>query len=697
MLARLERRLPLLTGGPRDLPARLQTMRDAIAWSYDLLAPAEQRLFRRLAVFVAGFDLEAAESIAAEGNPAEWDRAAPDASLLDGLVSLAAKSLVRPLEASSPTTAGGAAQPRFGMLETIREYGLERLIESDEEGEVRCAHADYFLKLALRAKDAWFGDEQGRWFGRIHTEHDNLRAALRWTISRDDAAATQRLAGALWIFWFVRGHFAEGRGWLDLALALDDRTPLDVRIDATFGAGQLARHQGDVHRARDLAERVLTEPEAACLPAARARALFLLGNTEGDRGDYLREQEVYQRALTLFRDEGDDDWAARTLGKLGAVAWLQGDVEGFEHYSAEKLRLHRVSGNAWGTADALSNLGEVARLRGDLTRALALRREALGLYVAVGNRLGILDTIRGIATVAAASHRPTSAARLFGAEDALRRTDAIVLAADLQDRHASCLATVRAAMGLAAFAAAWDAGATLSQEAAVAEALAFELPLMTSPGSADAAAVERGLTRRELEVLRLLVAGQVKPGDRRGAVHQPAHRPDPRHQHPRQARRRLPHRGRRPTPSATAWSDPRPPLLRPAYDPRSRPRLPDLRIRSPPPARCAPRQRERMMVSTVERAGGPRRANRRRTGMTPNATVSYMAAQAERHLVEAKAARAWIVDEAAKDRAPRSGLLRLPRRLVAMLAVFASMNAEEPPRHRRRYRSPPLSMVDPAR
>ncbi len=253
LLARLERRLPLLTGGPRDLPARLQTMRDAIAWSYDLLAPAEQRLFRRLAVFVGGFDLEAAESIAAEGNPADGTgqhrmRRSSMASLAGG------KESGSPLEASSPTTAGGAARPRFGMLETIREYGLERLIESDEEGEVRCAHADYFLKLALRAKDAWFGDEQGRWFGRIHTEHENLRVALRWTISRDDAAATQRLAGALWIFWFVRGHFAEGRGWLELALALDDRTPLDARIDATFGAGQLARHQGDVDRARDLAD-----------------------------------------------------------------------------------------------------------------------------------------------------------------------------------------------------------------------------------------------------------------------------------------------------------------------------------------------------------------------------------------------------------------------------------------------------------
>jgi non-specific serine/threonine protein kinase len=284
-----------------------------------------------------------------------------------------------------------------------------------------------------------------------------------------------------------------------------------LRIDATFGAGQLARHQGDARRARELAEAVLAEPEAASDPLARALALFLLGNVRGDLGDHAREEELYQEALALFLDHGEDDWAGRTLGKLGAVAQLRGDVAGLERYSEEKLRLHRASGNGWGAADALSNLAEVALLRGDTHRALALRREALDRYVAVGNRLGILDTLRGIATIAAASHQPTLAARLFGAEDALRRVDGVVLAAELQTRHTSCLSAVRTAMGRAAFAAAWDVGAGLSLDLAIAEARALDPPTSPDAEPAEDAVARLGLTRREVEVLALLVSGKSNP------------------------------------------------------------------------------------------------------------------------------------------------------------------------------------------
>jgi predicted ATPase/DNA-binding CsgD family transcriptional regulator len=496
LLVRLERRLPLLTGGARDLPARLQTMRDAIAWSYDLLGPPEQALFRRLAVFVGGFDLDAAESVAGAAER-------PGLCVLEGIASLASKSLIRPLD--------DGETPRFGMLETIREYGLERLAACTEESAVRSAHLAHFLALALQAQDAWFTGDQRRWFDRIDREHDNLRAALRWAIAQRDGASAQRLAGALWIFWFVRGFFAEGRTWLEQALAIDGGTSLTARFDATFGAGQLARHRGDARRALDLAEGVLAEPEIERAPIMRALALFLLGTAAGDVNDHEREQAAYREALGLFLDHGDFDGAARTLGKLAAVAWRSGDIEGFARHSEEKLRLHRLTGSIWGAADALSNLAEVARLRGEPTRALSLRREALGCYTEVGNRLGILETLRGIATIAMVCRQPIVAARLFGAEDALRRTDGVVLAADLQARHVSAVESVRAAIDRNALASAWSAAAALSLEAAVAEALSFA-PSLTLPADApDDATARFGLTDRELEVLRLVVAGKSNP------------------------------------------------------------------------------------------------------------------------------------------------------------------------------------------
>ena len=207
MLARMERRLPLLTGGARDQPARLRTMRATVAWSHDLLLPEEQALFRRLAVFAGGFDLDAAQTAANAADELFSD-------VLDGVVSLVDKSLLR-------RVGGPGDGPRFGMLATIREFGLERLAESGEEGAVRAAHAAHFRALAQRAEPALKGPDQRAWVDRLEREHDDLRGALRWFLGEGDAESALRVSGLLGYFWWIRGSLLEGRGWLGEALALD--------------------------------------------------------------------------------------------------------------------------------------------------------------------------------------------------------------------------------------------------------------------------------------------------------------------------------------------------------------------------------------------------------------------------------------------------------------------------------------------
>ncbi len=257
LLARLAPRLPLLTGGARDLPARQRTMRDAIAWSHDLLQPGEQLLFRRLAVCVGGFTLEAAAGVC-QGGEASGSRDAggavssstsrpPDSStsVLHGVAALMDASLLR-------EETGGDEEPRYRMLETVREFGLERLSESGEEKGVLQAHAAYFLALAEAAEPALVGPDAEAWQARLEAEHDNFRAALGWSISGGEAETALRLGAALWRFWARRGHLHEGRGWLERGLAQAGEGCSRSRARALVRLGNLALDLGDYPRARSM-------------------------------------------------------------------------------------------------------------------------------------------------------------------------------------------------------------------------------------------------------------------------------------------------------------------------------------------------------------------------------------------------------------------------------------------------------------
>ena len=254
LLARLERRLPLLTGGPRDAPARLRTMRDAIAWSHDLLDADEQRLFRRMAVFVGGFTLDAAIDVAGDGT-------LPEEAVVEGISSLVDKSLLHPA-ASDDAANDDLGEPRFSMLETVREFALDELARSGEEDAVRRAHAEYFRALAERAEPELRGAGQVAWIARLETELPNLRAVLDWSLAGGEVETGLRLAGALCWFWFLRNHVAEGRAWFDRARATG-REPAAAAGKAALGAAVLAWRAAEYAMAKNYAEEAL-ERFAAC-------------------------------------------------------------------------------------------------------------------------------------------------------------------------------------------------------------------------------------------------------------------------------------------------------------------------------------------------------------------------------------------------------------------------------------------------
>jgi len=318
LLARLERGLPLLAGGMRDLPERHQTMRATIAWSYDLLHRGEQALFRRLAVFAGGCTLEAIEAVCAtEGGDLDGDVLTWTEGLLDN-------SLLRRQEPEQGTEAG-REEPRLEMLRTVREYALERLEATPEAARTRALHAAYFLELAQSAEPELAGPRQDLWLERLEQEHDNMRAALRSARETNDAELEGRLAGALAPFWWRHGHTTEGRGWLESALAQGDLLPATVRAKVLYEAGAAAYDQGEYDRAGLLAEQSRKLYDEAGDRAGTAQALNVLGMIAIDQTEYARATLLYEQSLALQRGLGRQRDVAVVLCNLGNVALRQGD------------------------------------------------------------------------------------------------------------------------------------------------------------------------------------------------------------------------------------------------------------------------------------------------------------------------------------------------------------------------------------
>ena len=463
LLAHLERRLPLLTGGYQDLPERQQALRATLDWSHDLLTEEEQTLFRRLAVFAGGCTLDAAEWVSAEeGTPRLLGGAT--LSAIDLLDSLIDKSLVRAVDDHS------AAQ-RFGMLETIREYGLECLSAAGEEPAVRRRHLSWCIALADRAEPELTGADQQQWFARLQVEHDNLRAALAWAIAEQDSQAALRLGGALYRFWATQGHYEEGRRWLDTALALDSGDPSSPRGHALLGAGVMAFFQGDYERAETLWQESLRLFRASDDITGIAYSHGNLGLVADAQGDYERAIASYEEALSLFRQLNDRTHIAFMLHNLGLIAYFQGDHERATTLYEESLALVRALGDQNSIAMTLGNLGLVAFVQGDYERALALQREALKLGRRLSNKPWLARGIEHFALIAAATNESERAARLFGAAAALREQFSASLPPNDREFNARYIAAATARLGPQVFAAAWTEGQAMSSDEAIAYAL----------------------------------------------------------------------------------------------------------------------------------------------------------------------------------------------------------------------------------
>jgi predicted ATPase/class 3 adenylate cyclase len=402
ILDRLEHRLELLTGGPVDLPSRQRTLRGAIAWSHDLLSEDERVVFRRLSVFAGGWTMEAAEAVGGNGG-----------DVLEPLASLVDKSLVQ------RRTAGGEA--RYAMLETIREFAGEQLDAAEETEAIRDRHASFFLKTAERAEPHLRAVGRKRWLDDLELEHDNLRAALRWTIDGGRSTTGLRLVGALWRFWHVHGHLAEGRRWAEEVLALPASTDRTAERGAALTSlGGVAYWQEDIPATRRAYEEALDLARELGDRPAEAEGLYNLSYPPAYEGDIPTAVATGEEALSLYRELGIHRGVADCLWLMAIVARLEGDVAEARARVEESLRIHRDVGDEFGITDALHVLGRIALDQRDLETAKASFLEALENDEHVGNRTGMGIVLDNLAAAASMEGRHLAAVRLAGASESIK-------------------------------------------------------------------------------------------------------------------------------------------------------------------------------------------------------------------------------------------------------------------------------------
>jgi predicted ATPase/DNA-binding XRE family transcriptional regulator len=469
LLDRLDRRLQLLSGGARDLPERQRTLRDTVAWSHDLLDEDERLLFGRLAVFAGGFTLEAAEAVCGTEMPGGGD-------VLETLASLVDNSLLVSRSGVSVCPEGG--EPRFAMLETIKEYAAERLRSSGEAEEVRRAHALYYLELAEAAQPETSPHMFKEWIIVLERDHDNFRVALRWAIGNREADIGARLALLLWRFWSEHYHVSEGRRWLAAVVALGE--PEGGTAEPTLPArrwaflhlvtGILASGQGDYDRAVALCEESLALYRNMGHRKGTSGPLRELGVVAYHRGDYDEAVRLSEQALAITREFGSTFGYGLTVCTLADALRAQGDIERARALLEESLTSLRRKKYPLRLANALANtLGRLGSIECELGRE-ARAFELFGESLRLGRRFGFVHhlviPLEGMARAAAAQGRPEWAARLLGTSAALRDEMGVPLTLIARTDHDYALNAARTQLGEDAFAAAWARGqATPLQEA----------------------------------------------------------------------------------------------------------------------------------------------------------------------------------------------------------------------------------------
>lgn len=482
LLARLEDRLHLLTGGPRNAPVRQQTIRNTVAWSYDLLSADNQLLLGQLAHFVGGWTLESAEAVCD-----------PEIDVFEGLMTLSDHSLIHQIDRPD-----GSA--RFTMLETIREYALEQLETSGTAGATRVRHAGYLLQLAEQTSAASNGPDHHQWLNRLEDERSNLYSALRYSIEQAPGDLGLRLATALYGFWYIHGPKKEGALWIERALARSSAAPAELRVRALYQLGEFARIRGEYVQATDLGEQSLALATQANNEGAIASAWFLLGNIASSNAQDDRAIQLFEEALLRYRALDDPDRVAFVLNNLGQAVSRRGDIDRATVLFEESLAIWRSIGSKWGTAIALISLGESARDHRDYLRARDYYLESLTLMQSFDDHWGIVDCLYDLAEIMLELKQPQRTVCLFSAAEKIRVTLGIVPGVGEQARQRRILDTARAALDSVAFTAAWEQGQAVHLNDVVQVAVEpVAVPTAAQPVSR--------LTARELDVVRLLIDG----------------------------------------------------------------------------------------------------------------------------------------------------------------------------------------------
>jgi predicted ATPase/DNA-binding CsgD family transcriptional regulator len=508
LLARLEQRFRLLAGGPRDAPERQRTLRNAIAWSYDLLTEPERAMFRRLAIFAGGFTLQAAEDLSG-------DRCAT----LEHVVALVDHSLMHQVERPG-------AESRIGMLETIREFGLERLAESGELEAIAARHAAWCIGLAEEVRRTG-SLSQVRGLHQLEVEHPNLRAALSWLLAHGETESALHLAGLLAEFWLRHGHLAEGEAWLDLALVADVGPPTAARANALVGLNMLL-WKAAAQDAQSTAIPVDAEPTAYARCVALLAEAEAVARVAGDPGA-LAYARLHQGYVAFFRGELDlavargseslSTYAAipqefslhGALWLLAEVAFARGEDERAEEQYRHLLALARDGGDVISVTNSLSGLARLAERRGETSRALRGFADAAASCRDSGDRLHAGLCFEHAAALAVRLGQVEQAVRLCAAADAVH----VAVQGTAPERrnvsyrlqHEATLAAARAALGDERFAELWSAGSALLPDAAIAEIRALADQPTTSDSARPRAPVS-GLTPRERDIVRLLAEGR---------------------------------------------------------------------------------------------------------------------------------------------------------------------------------------------